>query len=92
MNDTIGQLAAAAFKYGSECVAAVVIGYGCNSSYLEDTSKITKFDAKAAGYNHEKMAIVTEWEEYGKNGELNDVLTPFDREVDEASVHKGKQM
>jgi hypothetical protein len=28
MNDTVGQLAAAAYKYGDECVAAVVIGYG----------------------------------------------------------------
>jgi hexokinase len=51
----VGQLAAAAFKYGPECTAAVVIGYGCNSSYLEDTEKITKFNAKAMGYNHKKM-------------------------------------
>jgi hypothetical protein len=28
MNDTVGQLAAASYKYGEECVAAVVIGYG----------------------------------------------------------------
>lgn len=28
MNDTVGQLAAAAYKYGSECVIGVVIGYG----------------------------------------------------------------
>ena len=28
MNDTVGQLAAAAYKYGDDCVAAVVIGYG----------------------------------------------------------------
>lgn len=55
MNDTVGQLAAAAYKYGEDCVAAVVIGYGCNSSYLEDTEKITKLDAKAVGYNHKKM-------------------------------------
>lgn len=41
---------------------------------------------------HICLVVVTEWEEYGKNGELDDVLTQFDREVDEASVHKGKQM
>jgi len=92
MNDTVGQLAAAAYKYGDDCVAAVVIGYGCNSSYLEDAENITKFDAKSAGYNHKKMVVVTEWEEFGKHGELNDILTPFDREVDDASVHKGKQI
>ncbi|KAI6200530.1 Phosphotransferase [Aphelenchoides besseyi] len=92
MNDTVGQLAAAAYKYGEDCVAAVVIGYGCNSSYLEDTERITKFDPKAAQYPHKKMVVVTEWEEFGNNGELNDVLTQFDREVDENSVHKGKQL
>uniref|UniRef100_A0A915D2V8 Phosphotransferase n=1 Tax=Ditylenchus dipsaci TaxID=166011 RepID=A0A915D2V8_9BILA len=92
MNDTVGQLAAAAYKYGTDCVAAVVIGYGCNSSYLEETAKIKKFDAKAAGYKHKQMVIVTEWEEFGSKGELADVLTPFDKEVDDASVHKGKQM
>ena len=28
MNDTVGQLASASYKYGKDCVAAVVIGYG----------------------------------------------------------------
>lgn len=92
MNDTVGQLAAAAYKYGTDCVAAVVIGYGCNSSYLEETANIKKFDAKAAGYHHKQMVIVTEWEEFGSKGELSDVLTPFDKEIDDASVHKGKQI
>lgn len=92
MNDTVGQLAAAAYRYGEDCVAAVVIGYGCNSSYLEETKNITKFNAKEAGYNHEKMVVVTEWEEFGNNGELDDILTVYDKEVDQASVHKGKQL
>jgi len=92
MNDTVGQLAAAAYKYGDECVAAVVIGYGCNSSYLEQTERIKKFDAKTAGYMHKQMVIVTEWEEFGAKGELTDILTPFDNEIDEASVHRGKQI
>ena len=92
MNDTVGQLAAAAYKYGEDCVAAVVIGYGCNSSYLEDTEKLTKFDAKAANYHHKKMVVVTEWEEFGSKGELKDILTPFDKEIDQASVHRGKQI
>lgn len=92
MNDTVGQLAAAAHKYGPECTIGVVIGYGCNSSYLEKTSRITKFDAKARGYDHDNMIVVTEWEEFGKHGELDDILTQFDREVDAASVHKGKQL
>lgn len=92
MNDTVGQLAAAAYKYGPECIIGVVIGYGCNSSYLEETSKIKKFDSITAGYKHEKMVIVTEWEEFGSKGELSDILTSFDQEIDNSSVHKGKQI
>uniref|UniRef100_A0A158P960 Phosphotransferase n=1 Tax=Angiostrongylus cantonensis TaxID=6313 RepID=A0A158P960_ANGCA len=92
MNDTVGQLAAAGHKYGPECTIGVVIGYGCNSSYLEKTSRITKFNADAVGYKHPNMVVVTEWEEFGSKGELDSVLTQFDKEIDEASVHKGKQI
>ncbi|VDN01254.1 unnamed protein product [Thelazia callipaeda] len=92
MNDTVGQLAAATYKYGPECTIGVVIGYGCNASYLEDTAKIKKFNAATAGYKFDKMVVVTEWEEFGEKGELVDILTRFDQEIDESSVHKGKQM
>ncbi|KAK6023192.1 Hexokinase, partial [Ostertagia ostertagi] len=92
MNMAIGQLAAAGHKYGPECTIGVVIGYGCNSSYLEKTSRITKFDAKAKGYKHPNMVVVTEWEEFGSKGELDSVLTQFDKEIDAASVHQGKQI
>uniref|UniRef100_A0AC35U589 Phosphotransferase n=1 Tax=Rhabditophanes sp. KR3021 TaxID=114890 RepID=A0AC35U589_9BILA len=92
MNDTVGQLAAASHKYGPECILGVVIGYGCNSSYLEDVSKIKKFDAVAANYKYKKMVIVTEWEEFGAKGELDDILTDYDREIDSTSVHRGKQI
>ncbi|VDP21268.1 unnamed protein product [Onchocerca flexuosa] len=92
MNDTVGQLAATAYKYGQECKIGVVIGYGCNSSYLENTARIKKFNAAAAGYKFDKMVVVTEWEEFGEKGELTKILTQFDRDIDEVSVHKGKQM
>uniref|UniRef100_A0A914ZM13 Phosphotransferase n=2 Tax=Parascaris univalens TaxID=6257 RepID=A0A914ZM13_PARUN len=92
MNDTVGQLAAAAFKYGTTCTMGVVIGYGCNSSYLEDTAKVKKFNAAARNYKHEKMVVVTEWEEFGSHGKLSHILTQFDHEIDDASVHKGKQI
>jgi len=92
MNDTVGQLASAAYKYGPDTVIGVVIGYGCNSSYLEETKKITKLNAENFGYTHANMVVVTEWEEFGALGELESILTTFDRENDNASVHKGKQI
>lgn len=83
--------------------------YRCNSSYLEETQKITKLNAEKFGYTHANMVIVTEWEEFGAlvrkilliycrltkrtfQGELDSILTTYDREIDNASVHKGKQM
>jgi hexokinase len=92
MNDTVGQLAAAGFKYGHDCTVGVVMGYGCNASYLEDVSRIKKFDPEKTGYKYPQMVVVTEWEEFGEKGELDSILTPFDREIDELSVHKGKQI
>ena len=39
--------------------------FSCNSSYVEKTERITKFNAQAANYSHPTMVIVTEWEEFG---------------------------
>lgn len=41
--------------------------FRCNSSYLEDTAKVKKFNAAARNYKHEKMVVVTEWEEFGSH-------------------------
>ncbi|KAL7078044.1 hypothetical protein ACQ4LE_002643 [Meloidogyne hapla] len=92
MNDTVGQLAASHQKYGDECIIGIVIGYGCNSAYFEDVKNIKKFDPIAYNYKYEKMVVVTEWEEFGRRGELIDILTEFDQQVDRDSVHIGKQV
>ncbi|VDM46800.1 unnamed protein product [Toxocara canis] len=77
MNDTVGQLAAASFKYGPKCTVGVVIGYGCNSSYLEETANIKKFNAEAHNYKHDKMVVVTEWEEFGSHVSFVEKVYPF---------------
>uniref|UniRef100_A0A158R513 Phosphotransferase n=1 Tax=Syphacia muris TaxID=451379 RepID=A0A158R513_9BILA len=93
MNDTVGQLISASYKYGSKCTMGVVIGYGCNSAYLEKAENVKTLDMKKVRYDEFKtMVMVTEWEEFGQNGEFETMLTEWDREVDEHSVHKGKQM
>uniref|UniRef100_A0A5S6R2L2 Phosphotransferase n=1 Tax=Trichuris muris TaxID=70415 RepID=A0A5S6R2L2_TRIMR len=92
MNDTVAQLAAASHSIGSHCTMGIVIGYGCNSAYLEEVSRIKKNDYAAAGYNFPKMIIDTEWEEFGRNGELDFIKTTYDREIDQQSVHKGRQI
>lgn len=37
------------------------------------------------------MVIDTEWEEIGNKGQLDFIMTEYDKEIDESSVHKGKQ-
>lgn len=91
MNDTVGQLASSAYVHGQECIMGVVIGYGCNSSYLEDVANVKKFDAAKNNYPFPKIVIDTEWEEFGSHGELDGIKTKFDLEIDESSVHKGRQ-
>ncbi|KHJ41467.1 hypothetical protein D918_08430 [Trichuris suis] len=110
MNDTVAQLAAATHSLGPDCTMGIVIGYGCNSAYLEEVSRIKKTDHAAAGYKFPKvhfaivlesycaningiqMIIDTEWEEFGRNGELDFIKTTYDREIDQQSVHKGRQL
>ncbi|VDD84951.1 unnamed protein product [Enterobius vermicularis] len=93
MNDTVGQLIAASYKYGPKCTMGVVIGYGCNSAYLEKAVNVKTLSMEKVHYDEFKtMVMVTEWEEFGQNGEFECMLTQWDREVDENSVHKGKQM
>lgn len=93
MNDTVGQLVAASYKYGPKCTMGVVIGYGCNSAFLENASNVKTLDMKKIRYDEFKtMVMVTEWEEFGQHGEFDEILTEFDRDVDTFSVHRGKQM
>ncbi|KRX41703.1 Hexokinase, partial [Trichinella murrelli] len=66
--------------------------YGCNSAYLEKVSNIKKLDAAKYDYHHEYMVIDTEWEEFGRNGELDMIKTTYDKDIDQHSVHKGKQI
>ncbi|KRZ94025.1 Hexokinase [Trichinella sp. T8] len=70
----------------------VCCGYGCNSAYLEKVSNIKKLDAAKYDYHHEYMVIDTEWEEFGRNGELDMIKTTYDKDIDQHSVHKGKQI
>ncbi|KRY17881.1 Hexokinase [Trichinella patagoniensis] len=92
MNDSVAELASAAHCLGKDCTVGVVVGYGCNSAYLEKVSNIKKLDAAKYDYHHEYMVIDTEWEEFGRNGELDMIKTTYDKDIDQHSVHKGKQI
>lgn len=64
-------------------------GTGCNACYVEKVENVELFEGdKSKPY----VIINTEWGNFGANGDLDDVLTEYDRQVDEMSLNRGKQM
>lgn len=57
-------------------------------SHQDDGSK---GDKKAETSETSKMCINTEWGGLGDDGSLDDIITPFDAEVNHNSVNPGKQ-
>ncbi|XP_005458980.2 putative hexokinase HKDC1 isoform X1 [Oreochromis niloticus] len=51
----------------------------------------SKGDKKAETSETSRMCINTEWGGLGDDGSLDDIITPFDAEVDHNSVNPGKQ-
>ncbi|XP_039867132.1 hexokinase HKDC1-like [Simochromis diagramma] len=58
---------------------------------VEDKDDGSKGDKKAETSETSKMCINTEWGGLGDDGSLDDIITPFDAEVDHNSVNPGKQ-
>lgn len=67
----------------------ITIGTGSNACYVEKTENCELFDG-APG--KPELLINTEWGAFGDDGALDFVRTEFDREVDNNSINKGKQM
>ncbi|XP_029106910.1 hexokinase HKDC1 isoform X7 [Scleropages formosus] len=69
-----------------KCEIGLIVGTGCNVCYMEEMTNI-----ETAEGDEGHMCINTEWGGFGENGELDDIRTRFDREVDEGSLNVGKQ-
>uniref|UniRef100_A0A672ZFR3 hexokinase n=1 Tax=Sphaeramia orbicularis TaxID=375764 RepID=A0A672ZFR3_9TELE len=80
VNDTVGTMMSCAYE-DPECEVGLIAGTGTNVCYMEDQR-----DADA-----QRMCINTEWGGLGDDGSLNDIITPYDAEVDQNSLHPGKQ-
>ncbi|XP_030576007.1 hexokinase HKDC1 isoform X4 [Archocentrus centrarchus] len=57
----------------------------------QDADDGMKGDKKEGDVEMSKMCINTEWGGLGDDGSLDDIITPFDVEVDQNSVNPGKQ-
>jgi len=89
LNDTTGCLMACAWK-NPKCRIGIIIGTGTNACYLEDIDNVGTWN----GDNNEPKHVIinTEWGAFGNQGELDFILTKWDREVDRDSINPGKQI
>uniref|UniRef100_A0A7N6BIQ1 Hexokinase-2 n=1 Tax=Anabas testudineus TaxID=64144 RepID=A0A7N6BIQ1_ANATE len=84
VNDTVGTMMSCAYE-DPQCEIGLIAGTGSNVCYMEEVKNIEK--NKQSG----RMCINTEWGGLGDDGSLDDIITPYDTEVDHNSINPGKQ-
>ena len=89
LNDTTGCLMSSAWEEAN-CRIGLILGTGTNACYLEKISNIKTIDAREFPED-ENMVVNTEWGAFGDNGELDFILTKWDRAVHEESLYPEKQ-
>ncbi|KAH9630510.1 hypothetical protein HF086_000723 [Spodoptera exigua] len=88
LNDTTGTLMSCAWK-NHNCKIGLIVGTGSNACYVEKTENCEMFDGEPG---KPELLINTEWGAFGDDGALDFVRTEFDREIDNNSINKGKQI
>lgn len=68
----------------------ITIGTGSNACYVETTENCEMADESASG--KKEMLVNTEWGAFGDDGTTDFIRTDYDREIDEFSINKGKQL
>jgi len=91
LNDTTGCLMSCAWK-NPKCRIGLIIGTGTNACYLEEMDNIDLVGNGEKGEQNKHMVVNTEWGAFGNQGELDFILTKWDREVDRLSINPGKQI
>lgn len=65
-------------------------GTGSNACYVEKIKNVENWDGPATDKSH--VLINTEWGAFGDNGVLDFIRTEYDRDIDDHSINRGKQM
>lgn len=85
LNDTTGTLVQGA-SMDKRAKIGIILGTGSNCAFLERADRVAHWEGERHG---EKNVIIDiEWGAFGDNGTLDFIRTRFDREVDNASLHK----
>lgn len=86
VNDTVGTLMSCAYDV-KDCVAGLIVGTGCNCCYMEKAKNVELIPETEGD-----MCVNMEWGAFGDDGALDDIRTDIDREIDENSPNKGRQL
>ncbi|CAL9701735.1 unnamed protein product [Knipowitschia caucasica] len=105
VNDTVGTMIAAAYDH-PQCEVGLIVGTGVNICYMEEI-KNTDYEVRMEDFpddkkeiswadnskdtSEQKICINTECGRIGDDGSLDDILTPYDIQVDLNSLHPGKK-
>ncbi|XP_053893321.1 hexokinase-3 isoform X2 [Malaclemys terrapin pileata] len=85
VNDTTGTMMSCDLRAGP-CEVGLVVDAGTNSCFMAEARHVEVVEESEG-----RMGVVTEWGSFGDNGALNDVLSPYDHQVDQGSLNPGKQ-
>ncbi|XP_060924664.1 hexokinase HKDC1-like isoform X2 [Limanda limanda] len=102
-NDTVATMMSCAYEE-AQCEIGLIAGNGTNVCYMEELKNIklteqkerqmddgSDGERKAGEARIQTMCMNTEWGGLGDHGSLNDLITPYDAEVDLNSLNPGKQ-
>ncbi|XP_072122736.1 hexokinase-2-like isoform X1 [Mobula birostris] len=86
VNDTVGTMMSCGYD-DHNCEIGLIVGTGTNACYMEEMQHIDLVEGDEG-----RMCVNMEWGAFGDQGELDDVRTEFDREIDRGSINPGKQL
>ncbi|XP_048379085.2 hexokinase-2 isoform X1 [Stegostoma tigrinum] len=86
VNDTVGTMMTCGYD-DHNCEIGLIVGTGTNACYMEEMQYIDLVEGDEG-----RMCINMEWGAFGDFGELDDIRTEFDREIDRGSINPGKQL
>uniref|UniRef100_A0A8C5M870 hexokinase n=1 Tax=Leptobrachium leishanense TaxID=445787 RepID=A0A8C5M870_9ANUR len=85
VNDTVGTMMSCGYD-DPACEIGLIVGTGTNACYMEEMKNVEILDDSDG-----RMCINMEWGAFGDNDCMDDLITNFDRDVDQFSINPGKQ-
>uniref|UniRef100_A0A3B3SKG9 Phosphotransferase n=1 Tax=Paramormyrops kingsleyae TaxID=1676925 RepID=A0A3B3SKG9_9TELE len=86
INDTVGTMMTCGYD-DHNCEVGLIVGTGTNACYMEEMRHLETVEGDEG-----RMCVNMEWGAFGDNGELEDLRTEFEREIDCGSLNPGKQL